>query len=97
MTKVSNKRLNQLIKKYNINTDVVTIETLRYAVHVELEHGRKLGKLTNITNDSIETSFQIALAHLTEFSNYYEYLQKMETKLDKYWSSRTRKSIYNVT
>jgi hypothetical protein len=94
MVRISSKQVDQLIKKYKINTDVVSKETIIYAIKVELEHGKAFGANTNIINDNIELAFRIVLAHLQEASNYYTYLKRMETKLDAYWKGRTKKSIY---
>lgn len=95
MPKISAKKVDGLIKKYNINTDAVSKETIIYAIGVELEHGKRYGAMTNIINDNIELSLRIALAHLSEFPNYYEYLRKMETKLDAFWTKKKKPSIYN--
>ena len=47
-------------------------------INVEREHWSAISPRTNITkNNSIET-WKIALAHLTEMSDYYTKLKKME-------------------
>ncbi len=92
--KISSRYVDQLIKKYNIDTNIVSKDIIIYALNVELEHGRKFGVITNITNDNLDLTFRIVLAHITEFPNYYTYLKQMESKLDKYWSNKTKKSIY---
>lgn len=94
MVRVSIKKVNELISKYKIDTNVVSKETIIYAIKVELEHGKKFGAITNIINDDIEMAFRIVLAHLREASNYYEYLKQMETKMDKYWSTHKKQSIF---
>ncbi len=85
MARVSSKHVDQLI-----DTKIVSKAMLLYAIKVELEHGKRFGAVTNIINDDVELAFRIALAHLNEFSNYYAYLERMEAKLDAYWSSRTK-------
>jgi hypothetical protein len=94
MVRVSLKLVDQLICKYNIDTTVVSKDTLLYAIKVELEHGKRFGAATNIINDDIELSLRIALAHLSEYPNYYAYLKRMEVKLDSYWKGRPKKSIF---
>jgi len=94
MVRVSSKQVDQLITKYNIDTKVVSKDTLIYAIKVELEHGKRFGAITNIINDDIELALRIVIAHLLEASNYYTYLKRMETKLDTYWKGRTKKSIF---
>ncbi len=93
MPRVSNKKIDQLVAKYHIDTNVISKETLRDAIMVELEHGKRFGAMTNIINDDIELALRIAMAHLTEYPNYYLYLNRMEIKLDAYWSKRTKPFI----
>jgi hypothetical protein len=51
------------------------VETFRKGMQVELEHGL-VSPLTNVTdNDALKTA-KIALAHLKEFSDYYDKLEK---------------------
>jgi hypothetical protein len=94
MVRVSPKQVDQLITKYNIDTKIVSKDTLIYAIKVELEHGKRFGAITNIINDDIELALRIVIAHLLEASNYYTYLKRMETKLDTYWKGRAKKSIF---
>lgn len=94
MVRVSSKQVDRLIAKYNIDTKVVPKDTIVYAIKVELEHGKRFGAMTNLINDNIEMAFQIMLAHLQEASNYYTFLKRMEVNLDKYWSTRTKQSIF---
>lgn len=39
-------------------------------VSIEFEHG-KISPITNVTNDDLEMTVKIALAHLNELPNYY--------------------------
>jgi hypothetical protein len=94
MVRISSKRLDELILKYNIDTKVVSKDTLISAINVELEHGKHFGAITNIINDDIELALKIALAHLLEFPNYYKYLSKMEAQLDKFWDKKKKPSIF---
>lgn len=53
-----------------INFDKFTLEEFLIGLNIESEHGR-VNPITNITdNDLIKTS-KIAIAHLSEFPNYY--------------------------
>jgi hypothetical protein len=54
----------------NIPFDKFTPEDLLEGMNIELEHGKSNPK-TNVTNDDILLTAKIALAHLTEFPNYY--------------------------
>ncbi len=80
-------------KKLGVNFDVVDIDTLKNGINVELEHGRRHG-ITNITNDSILMSAKIALAHLEEFLDYYDALEKMEIQLKKKWEKKKKPEIF---
>ncbi|WP_406606900.1 DUF5661 family protein, partial [Candidatus Infernicultor aquiphilus] len=41
---------------------------------------------TNVTNDDPLTTGKIALAHLTEFPDYYTRLAKMEKEAEDFWN-----------
>lgn len=56
--------------KLNIKFDKFSKEEFLEGINVELEHGL-ISPSTNVTNDNLETSAKIALAHLNEYSNYY--------------------------
>jgi hypothetical protein len=63
------------------------VEQFRMGLDVELEHGT-VNSLTNVTdNDPIMTG-KIALAHLNEFSDYYDCLEKMEDEAEEYWENK---------
>jgi hypothetical protein len=53
-------------------------------MNVELEHGQR-DPATNVTNDDPLMTGKIALAHLKEFPDYYERLEKMETEAEAFW------------
>lgn len=60
------------------------IEDYRKGLDVELEHGLK-DSATNVTNNNPILTGKIALAHLNEFPDYYERLEKLENEAKKYW------------
>ncbi|MCB2295407.1 hypothetical protein LGK95_18145 [Clostridium algoriphilum] len=55
-------------------------------VTTELEHGRKYNQ-TNVTADEPITTGKIALAHLSEFPDYYTRLKLLEEEAKAYWST----------
>lgn len=57
-----------------------TSEDLLTGMEVELEHGSMYPD-TNVTDDDIEMTAMIALAHLNESSVYYSELAKIENKI----------------
>jgi Protein of unknown function (DUF5661) len=63
------------------------VEQLRAGMNVELEHGRHDPR-TNVTDDDIQVTAKIALAHLNEFPDYYTRLERMEEEAKRYWSRR---------
>jgi hypothetical protein len=78
----------------DVDFDIISPETLRKGMKVELEHGRRLAR-TNITGDDLIMTAMIALAHLSEFPDYYDELAKMEQRLDKRWKNKKKPSIFN--
>ena len=94
--KISKTEAKKLFIKYNINKDVISLEDWHTGLNVECEHGSMISKLTNVTHDSKDIISKIVIAHILEFPNYYQYLTKMEQKLEKYWSKKQKpKSIFN--
>jgi Protein of unknown function (DUF5661) len=57
------------------------VEQFRAGMQVELEHG-SADPLTNVTNDDPIVTGKIALAHLNEFPDYYERLERMEAEAE---------------
>lgn len=53
-------------------------------LHVELEHGKRDPE-TNVTNDDPIMTGKIARAHLNEFPDYYDRLEKLEKEADEFW------------
>lgn len=92
--KINKTEAIKLARKYKIDLDVVPIEEWQYGLNVELEHGNKLSKLTNITKNNKNLTAVIAIAHILEDPEYYRYLKKMETRREKYWSTREKPDIF---
>lgn len=59
------------------------VEQFRMGMDVELEHGR-IDSHTNVTNDDPMMTGKIALAHLNEFPDYYDRLEKLEEEAKKF-------------
>lgn len=66
----SENEINDVIKKLNIKFDKFSKKEFMNGLKIELEHG-KINKDTNVTDNNIEKTAKIALAHLNEFPNYY--------------------------
>lgn len=92
--KVTQTQANKIAKQIKLNTDVIDISTFTYALNVELEHGKKFGSFTNVTNDNLTLTTKIVIAHLLEAPDYYKRLKKLEDRADEYWSTRKKPSIF---
>jgi len=71
-------------EKIGIKWDKFDVDQFRRGMDVELEHGL-INPATNVTNDDPVVTGKIALAHLNEFPDYYDRLEKMEKEADKFW------------
>jgi len=71
-------------EKLGITWDKFDVDQFRRGMDVELEHGLIDAK-TNVTNDDPLMTGKIALAHLNEFPDYYDRLEKMEKEADAFW------------
>ncbi len=60
-----------IANKLGITFDKFSIYDFLTGLNIELEYG-KINEFTNVTNDSLELTAKIALAHLNEFPNYYD-------------------------
>lgn len=67
--------------------DDFDVDQFRRGMDVELEHGT-CSPRTNVTNDDPLTTGKIALAHLVEFPDYYDRLEKLEDEAEEFWSGK---------
>ena len=93
--KLSKKKVYEMGKILGVNFNMISVETLYKGVLVEFEHGYVSPK-TNITNDSLLLTTKIALAHLEEYPDYYERLERLEQQAKRYWNHRKRNSIFTL-
>lgn len=78
---ISNKEAMDVGVKLGIKWDKFSVEEFKNGMEVELEHGL-VSPETNVTNDNLQTTGKIALAHLNEIPDYYTRLLKMEKEAD---------------
>lgn len=71
----------QIGEKLGIDWSKFDIDQFRRGMEVELEHGTRDPK-TNVTDDDALITGKIALAHLNEFADYYDRLDKMEKEAE---------------
>lgn len=74
-------------KQLGIEWDCFGPEQFQSGLNVELEHGLE-NEHTNVTNDDALMTGKIALAHLNEFPDYYDRLEKMEEEAKDYWKMK---------
>lgn len=79
-------------KKLNITFDKFSMEDLLRGINIELEHGT-INPFTNVTNDDLEMTTKIALAHLNEFSDYYNEIYGLPA-LERYLNSKNKRIIF---
>jgi len=70
-----------------IKWDKFDVDQFRRGMDVELEHGTR-DPGTNVTNDDPVMTGKIALAHLNEFSDYYDRLEEMEEEAEEFWEKK---------
>jgi hypothetical protein len=70
-----------------VDWDRFDLEQFRAGMDVEFEHGSH-DPQTDVTGDDPIVTGKIALAHMKEFPDYYERLERMEQEAERYWSER---------
>ena len=63
------------------------LEQFRLGMDVEFEHGSH-DPQTDVTHDDPIVTGKIALAHMKEFPDYYERLEKMEAEAEREWADK---------
>ena len=70
-----------------IKWDRFDVDQFRRGMGIELEHGTRDSK-TNVTDDDPILTGKIALAHLNEFPDYYDRLEKLEKEAEAHWEGK---------
>jgi uncharacterized protein DUF5661 len=65
------------------------LEQFRFGMDVEFEHGSH-DLQTDVTGDDPIMTGKIALAHMKEFPDYYERLERMEEEASRDWAEKGR-------
>jgi len=63
------------------------LEQFRAGMDVEFEHGAH-DPQTDVTHDDPIITGKIVLAHMKEFPDYYERLERMEAEAEREWAAR---------
>ena len=70
-----------------VNWERFDLEQFRAGMDVEYEHGSH-DPQTDVTGDDPIITAKIALAHMKEFPDYYERLERMEEEAKRDWAER---------
>jgi len=86
-TKFTADQAKAIGEQLGIRWDHFDVAQFHSGLGVELEHGAVAPK-TDVTHDDPLLTGKIALAHLTEFPDYYTRLAKMEADAKRFWSAK---------
>ena len=85
--KISEDKMKRLAKELDIKKNNIPYAAFKRGVQTELEHGPKskggISNKTDVTHGNLKKTAKIAKAHLLEGPKYYQYLDKLEKKLEK--------------
>ena len=70
-----------------VDWDRFDLEQFRAGMDVEFEHGGH-DPQTDVTGDDPIITGKIALAHMKEFPDYYDRLERMEQEAEQYWAAQ---------
>ncbi len=84
---VTSDRARRIGERLGLKWDKFDLDQFRRGMEVELEHGLR-DPVTNVTDDDLLTTGKIALAHLNEFPDYYDRLDKMEAEAERFWKGK---------
>jgi hypothetical protein len=83
----SNEEAKKIGDELEIKWDKFDVNQFRAGMDVELEHGL-VDPHTNVSDDDPVITGKIALAHLNEFPDYYDRLEKMEQEAESFWEKK---------
>ncbi|HEY2742359.1 MAG TPA: DUF5661 family protein [Gaiellaceae bacterium] len=86
--RTTSEEARQVGHEIGIDWSRFDLEQFRLGMDVEFEHGSH-DPQTDVTHDDPIVTGKIALAHMKEFPDYYERLERMEAEAERYWSTRT--------
>lgn len=86
--KVTPEQVEEAYAKWNKGAKW-TRDDLRRGINEEFEHGMRTPE-TNVTNDDLETTTKIAIAHLHERDDFYDGLAVLESAPRGYWRGRSK-------
>ena len=85
--RTSTEEAKRVGDQIGVDWDRFDLEQFRAGMDVEYEHGSR-DPQTDVTGDDPVITGKIALAHMKEFPDYYERLERMEREAEAHWAER---------
>ncbi len=85
--KTSTQEARRIGDEIGVDWNRVDLEQFRAGLDVEFEHGSH-DPQTDVTGDDPILTGKIALAHIKEFPDYYERLERMEQQAKLDWAKQ---------
>jgi uncharacterized protein DUF5661 len=85
--RTSTEEARRVGDEIGVDWDRFDLELFRTGMDVEYEHGSHDPQTDVTGNDPIVTG-KIALAHMKEFPDYYERLERMEAEAERDWADK---------
>lgn len=85
--KTSAQEARRIGDEIGVDWNRVDLEQFRAGLDVEFEHGSH-DPQTDVTGDDPILTGKIALAHIKEFPDYYQRLERMEEEAKRDWAER---------
>ena len=87
MRRITSDEARRVGEVIGVSWKAFDLEQFRRGMDVELEHGAR-DPQTNVTDDDLVVTGRIALAHMKEFPDYYDRLDRMEKEAQRDWATR---------
>jgi hypothetical protein len=85
--KVTPQEARRIGDEIGVDWNRFDVEQFRAGLEVEFEHGSH-DPQTDVTGDDPTLTGKIALAHMKEFPDYYERLERMEEQAKRDWAAK---------
>lgn len=85
--KVTPQQARRIGDEIGVDWSRYDVEQFRAGLEVEFEHGSH-DPQTDVTGDDPILTGKIALAHMKEFPDYYERLERMEEQAKRDWAAK---------
>jgi hypothetical protein len=86
-TRVTTEEAKRVGDEIGVDWGRFDLDQFRNGMNVELEHGSH-DPQTDVTGDDPIVTGKIALAHMKEYPDYYERLERMEVEAEREWAAK---------